>query len=320
MNGVRRVLRGLARVGYAIVFAALLLTIAFGSAGIIALWAHPPGTTARAELTWPGDSELGHALDGSQADLASIAQATDRLAILARGAIGALTADDQGPFGEALTEGSAVASSIERDSVTLRAHLSSLPGAGTLDLLSYGSDVLARRVGLLTALDATQGLGRAWATLTTGSLQASALIGLLVAHDTTAGSAAAQGRAADYEAALTTLDAAIARLDDAVVIRDRLANTTDVSTLDQWIGRNRRYDEILKTLYGALRDSGGVVNDVVRAAYQEESQARANLPPDPRGLVVIIADIGQGGLNQAVIAIDQARARLTLAIQALSPP
>ncbi len=119
---------------------------------------------------------------------------------------------------------------------------------------------------------------------------------------------------------MTTLDAAIARLNDAVVIRDRLANTTDVSTLDQWIGRNRRYDQILKTLYGALRDSGGVVNDIVRAAYQEESQARANLPPDTRGLVVIIADIGQGGLNQAVIAIDQARARLTLAIQALSPP
>lgn len=320
MHGVRRILRILTRLGYALVFSGLLLAIAFGSAGIVALWTHPPGTAARAELTWQGDTGLGRALDSSQVDLVSIAEQTDRLAVLARGAIGALTSNDQGPFGAALTEGSALASSIEHDSASLRDRLSSLPGAGPFDVLRYGGDVLARRVGLLAALDATQGLGRSWATLTSGSLQASALIGLLVAHDTTVGSAAAQGRAADYEAALATLDTAIAHLDDAVVIRDRLANTTDVSTLDEWIRRNRRYDEVLKALYGALRDSGGVINDAVRAAYQDESDARAALPPDPRGEVVIVADIGRGGLNQAVIAIDQARARLTLAIQALSAP
>ncbi|MBI2763775.1 MAG: hypothetical protein HYX54_08520 [Chloroflexi bacterium] len=320
MNGVRRSLHVLARVGYLLVFAGLLLAIAFGSAGIVALWAHPPGTAARAELTWQGDTQLGAMLDRSQVDLVSIAEKTDRLAVLARGAIGALTADDQGPFSDALTEGSALASSIERDSGSLRERLTSLPGAGTFDVLRYDGGVLARRVGLLAALDATRGLGRSWATLTTGSLQASALIGLLVAHDTTVGRAAAQGRAANYEAALATLDMAIARLDDAVVIRDRLANTTDVSTLDQWIERNRRYDEVLTALYGALRDSGGVLTDAVRAARQDESNARAALPPDTRGLVVIIADIGRGGLNQAVIAIDQARARLTLAIQALSAP
>jgi len=57
---------------------------------------------------------------------------------------------------------------------------------------------------------------------------------------------------------------------------------------------------------------------VVRAAYQEEGAARALLPPDTRALVVIIADIGRGGLNQAVIAIEQARGRLNLALEALA--
>ena len=71
-------------------------------------------------------------------------------------------------------------------------------------------------------------------------------------------------------------------------------------------------------LYGALRDSGGVIDDVVRAAFREEGLARADLPPDTKGLVVILADVGQGGLNQAVIAIDQARARLGLALDALN--
>ena len=62
-----------------------------------------------------------------------------------------------------------------------------------------------------------------------------------------------------------------------------------------------------------------LVNDAVRAAYREESAAREQLPPDTRGLVVIVADIGRGGLNQAVIAIEQARGRLNLALQALAP-
>ncbi|MES2210799.1 MAG: hypothetical protein V4515_11535 [Chloroflexota bacterium] len=318
MSRVQRVLRAVRRAGVAIGFAALLLAIALGSAGIVALWAHPPGTAARAELTWQGDSQLGKVLNGSQAELSAIAAQTDRLVVLARGAIGSLTSDDQAPFEDALAEGSLLVTRIESDASTLRAELAALPGARAVDVLRYGADVLARRAGLLSALDATQGLARSWTTLTSGSLQASALIGLLVAHDTTVGSAAAQGRAADYAGALATLDAAIARLDAAVVIRDRLVNTTDVSTLDEWLRRNRRYDEALIALYGALRDSGGAIDDAVRAAYREESLARANLPPDTRGLVVILADIGRGGLNQAVIAIEQARARLTLAIQGLT--
>jgi hypothetical protein len=61
------------------------------------------------------------------------------------------------------------------------------------------------------------------------------------------------------------------------------------------------------------------VSDAVRDAYREESAARAQLPPDTRGLIVIVADIGRGGLNQAVIAIEQARGRLNLALEALAP-
>ena len=299
-------------------FAALLLAIAVGSAGVVALWSHPPGTAGRAELTWAGDTRLGGKLDGAQTELGLIAADTDRLAILARAAIASLTADGHQQFGDALAEGTSLADTIETNSAALRASLAALPGDGSADVLTYNTEVLAKRAGLLSALDATKGLGRSWSSLTGRSLQASMLIGLLSSHDATVGSAAARGRSSDYLGALTTLDSAIAQLDEALDIRNQLANTTDVSTLDEWMRRNRRYDEALMHLYGALRDSGGVIDDTVRSAFHEEGLARADLPPDTRGLVVILADVGQGGLNQAVIAIDQARARLGLALDALS--
>ncbi len=314
----RKLLRAALRLVIYGAFGALMLAIAVGSAGIVALWSHPPGTAARVELTWAGDTKLSAWLDAAQTDLAAIAADTDRLAVLARGAIGSLTADDQGSFGEALTEGTTVADTIETSSASLRETLANLPGAEPVDALTYNADVLARRADLIAALDATQGLGRSWVTLTSASLQASTVISLLAAHDSTVGAAAAQGRATDYVSALATLDSAVARLDDALVIRNRLANTTDVSTLDDWMRRNRLYDQALIALYAALRDSGGVIDDAVRAAFREESRARADLPPDTRGLVVILADIGRGGLNQAVIAIDQARARLDLALNRLT--
>ncbi len=299
-------------------FTVLLAAIALGSAGVIAVWSHPPGTPARAELTWHGDTTLGASLDAAQGRLSTVAGELDRLSVLSRGAIGALIANQASSLNDALTEGGTVATSIQNDSVSLRAGLASLSGASDDAPIHYGRDVLARRAAIIAALDATEGLGRSWVSLTAGSLRASRLIVLLADHDTTVAAAAAQGRNAKYADALSTLVKAAASLDEAVKIRDQLANTADVSTLDEWVARNRRYDVALNALYSALRASGGKVNDAVRTAFTEEGAARAQLPPDTRGLVVIIAAIGQGGLNQAVIAIEQARGRLNLALEGLT--
>ena len=81
-----------------------------------------------------------------------------------------------------------------------------------------------------------------------------------------------------------------------------------------WIDRNAAYDAALRRLYEALLDSKGQVTDHVRAAFDGEQAARRELPPDTRGLVVIMSDIAQGGLNQAVIAIEEARGALASAI------
>lgn len=297
----------------------IAIVIALGGAGIVAQWSHPPGTSGRAELTWAADREVGPRLDGAYADLEAISVRVDRLAVLARGALGALTADDRTPFLDALAEGREASSAIQSASTVLRGELDALPGTGAADTITYSADSLARRSSMLTALDATGSLGLDWARLTSGAVMASDLIALLNSHDLTVAAAAAEGREAQYQAALDTLARATGMLDDATDIRDQFENTSDVELLDTWLARNRRYDAALTGLYTALRDSGGIVNDAVRAAYREESAARELLPPDTRGLVIIVGDIGRGGLNQAVIAIEQARGRLSLALQALAP-
>jgi alkylhydroperoxidase/carboxymuconolactone decarboxylase family protein YurZ len=101
---------------------------------------------------------------------------------------------------------------------------------------------------------------------------------------------------------------------EARELRDRLAATTDVETLSSWIDRNAAYDAALRQLYEALLESKGKVTDRVRSAIGAEQVARQQLPADTRALVVIMSDIAQGGLNQAVIAIEEARGALGSAL------
>jgi len=176
-----------------------------------------------------------------------------------------------------------------------------------------------RRTRLRDALGATVDLQGAWARLTAGSIAASRLAARLDDHDQAVLKAAEQGRNAKYKAAAATLDDADAAIADARTLRDRLAATVDVSTLDQWLDRNADYDTALRTLYLALKDVGGRVTDAVREAVAAERAAKDRLPPDRRGMIVIMAEIGRGGMSSAVIAIEEARGRLTDALAAPSP-
>jgi hypothetical protein len=103
-------------------------------------------------------------------------------------------------------------------------------------------------------------------------------------------------------------------------MRDVLANTVDVSVLDQWMDRNAAYDKALRALYVALNRAGGKITDDVRDERAAEQEARRRLPPDSRGLIVIIAEIGRGGMNGAVIAIEEAKARIADALDPTAAP
>jgi hypothetical protein len=132
--------------------------------------------------------------------------------------------------------------------------------------------------------------------------------------------AAALGRAARYRDAIAGLDAADATIVAARTLRNQLANTVDVGVLDEWLDRNAAYDVALRNLYAEYATVGNKVTQELRNAIAAEAAARRELPPDTRGLVVIMAEIGRGGMNGAVIAIEEARGRLTSAIAAAAPP
>jgi len=169
---------------------------------------------------------------------------------------------------------------------------------------------LARYDDASAALAAVDPLRPAWERLTAGAVPATELTGRLLAHDKIAATAIQSGGAGKYAQAITRIDKAAAELVAARAIRDRLAATVDVATLDDWLDRNVVYDTALRDLWDALRRSSGRVTDVVRDAAARERSARALLPPDARALVVILGDVARGGLNQAVIVIEEARGRL----------
>ena len=160
----------------------------------------------------------------------------------------------------------------------------------------------------------TDGLETDWAGFAGRALSAATLTNLLSRHDKQTADAAAQGSAAHYRQALDLLDESDAMIEQARGLRDDLAGSTDVSTLTTWIDRNAAYDAAVRRLYDALLESKGRVTDRVREAFAGEQAARRGLPADTRGLVVIMSDIARGGLNQAVISIEQARGALSSAL------
>lgn len=298
------------RVALAVGWLATAAVIALGAAGLVGVMAHPPGTPARAELTSAGDAVAGPIVTQAETDLIDLTDDVRRLGQLARGALAALAADDSELVAETVGDGGDLVEAIEADAIALDLRLETLPGSGPTQALTLSPSILARRERAREALTATEGLGDLWSRLAAGAATAARVRTLLEDHDRVAGEAAAIGRDGDYAGALVGLDAADALIAEARTLRDGLRNTVDVSTLTQWLDRNAEYDAALRHLYQSLVDSNGIVNDEVRQAFRDERAARELLPADTQGLVIILAEIAQGGLTQAVIGIEEARGRL----------
>ena len=214
----------------------------------------------------------------------------------------------------AIADGTAMVDAIEADIAQLRASLAAVPWIGPGERLVLSPGVRARYDAITETISMASGLGDEWRALVRGVSGASRLITLLEVQEQEAAAAAGEGSNRRWRAALLHIDAAEAALDEAATLRDRLRNTTDVATLTRWIDRNRAYDDALRTLYAALQASNGRTTAAVREAFTAERRAHARLPGDTRALVVIMADVAQGGLNQAVIAIELTRGELERAL------
>jgi hypothetical protein len=312
--------RFLQRVALALVWLLIVAVVSVGGAGLVAAMANQPATPSRAELTYAGDAAAKVALDRAQVELVDLTKDVERLGELGRGALTALVSSDFTTLDSAVADGQTLARAIDTRSAQIRDELGQVPGTGPDEALVWSPDTSQRRDLALAAVAATGGLEVAWARLAAGSTVANRLTVLLTDHDTTAGKAAATGRDLKFAAALKTLATARAMLDQARILRDALANTVDVTTLTQWIDRNVEYDTALATLYTATIAGKGKVTKAMKDAAIAERKARDFLPSNTSGLVIILAEIGRGGLNQAVIGIEETRAKLQAAIDRLSPP
>ncbi len=293
-----------------LVWVVVALCIAAGAAGIIATVNHVPGTSARAELTWPADREVEPALDTATADLEALAEHVDGLSSTARQALALLVEGDEQGLQDTISEGTAILLETRALAGRLDGSLAAIPHTGEAWELYVSADLRHRYTQLADAAGLATGLEGDWATFTGQALDAVRLSRLLARHDEETAAAATDGAAGRYRQALDGLAAPDATLAEARELADRLAARTDTTTLVQWLDLNAAYDRALRTLYETMLASDGVVTNEVRAASQAESDARARLPRDTRALVVIMSDAAQGGLNQAVISIEKARGAL----------
>lgn len=299
---------GRAAVRVAWIAAAAIL--ALGAAGIVAALDHLPGGPGRPELTWTADRAVAPDLDAATTDLGALADAVGVLGEDGREALAALVARDTPGLGAAIAAGTAQLDAIDAAAAKLESDLAGLPLDTPDRAIRYSAATLARYDELAGALAAVEPLRPAWERLAAGVVPAVELTAHLLDHDRIAGEAVRFGGAGKYPQAIARIAAASAELEAAGAIRDRLAAAVDVTTLDQWIGANATYDDALHDLWDALRRSRGRVTNAVRDAAARERAAKEQLPPDARALVVILGDVARGGLNQAVIAIEEARGEL----------
>jgi hypothetical protein len=296
----------------------LAAVLALGGAGLVGQLSHPPGDARRAELTATADAALSERLDDFATGLEDVGSQVDGLAEDARLALAAVSSGDATTISTALDHGATRVATIDAATAALHASLESLPGAGAAAATQYSNDVLVRRAALAAALGAVGSLSDEWAAVTARSSDASALMQLITSHDTTLASAAAAGVKAQYETAVSRCRDALHILNALAAMRAEVVQGGE-TVLDDWLDRNRTHDKALRDLYRALRRSGGARNSVVDAAYRAEQAALAQLPSDNRAIIVILSEVAAGGLSQAVVAIEVARARIDQAIAEASP-
>jgi hypothetical protein len=298
----------------AIVWPIVVGLVALGIAGLVAGLDHRPEDFGRPELTWARDEAVAAELDGAAAELSGIADEVERLGLLGRGSLAALTSRDFDLLDQTIASGTVLATAIRDEGTVLRTRLLALPMSEPDTELRLSPATLDRYARLVAALDATNGLAGSWARLVQGSLSAGRLTALLEGHDRLILEGIDAGVTGNWTTALARIDSATALLVEAEGLRDELQNTVDVGTLNEWLRRNREYDVALRALYVVSAESPTRVTPEIRAALAAEKAARDALPRDTANLGIILAEIARGGLNQAVIGIEEARARLADAL------
>jgi hypothetical protein len=288
----------------------LAIAVALGGSGLVSQLGHVPGSPQRQELTWAADAALNARLADATESLHDIDGNVERMSEAAKAALGSVASVDPAALKTNLERGNGAAILIEKATQDLRTAMSGLPGDGPQAAMTYSNATLVRRARILAALDAALTLAASWQSVTARSLDAARAAGLLNLHNQQIADATNLGRSGRYKDAVARIETGKITLQDITSLRDQIVAAGDTNVLDAWIQVNRVFDDALEALYKGLDASHGKNTIVVQALYRDEQNAFNNLPKDNRAIIVIVAQLAQGGLNQAVLAINDAQGRI----------
>ncbi len=294
-------------IGAALVWLVVALVVAVGAAGIVSAVGGAPGTAARAELTWAGDQELRGGIAGATGRLADLSNEIDALGEKGRLALTHIAVPDVAGAQSIIDEGSPIAERIGTMAADLRSATSTLPGIESQAGLRYSPEVVAQRTFLAAATAATADVEETWVRFTVAATAAEGLAARLLNHDQQTGAAAKLASGAKYADALKKLDESDATMAEISALHEKLAAAADTTVLAAWIERSTAYDATVRKLWEEMVKSKGVLTPAARALLVDEGRARALLPSNTKALTVIMGEVAQAGLQQAVISIEEAR-------------
>ena len=244
-----RTLAILGRALRAIAWTAVLVVLAASAAGLTGQFWHPPGSDARAELTYAGDTAMKVRLDAASTQLTAIAADIERLAGEAKTALEEVASPDSTRLQDSLQRGGQAAAAIDLETQALRESLAGLPGDGPAAEIDYSNATLVRRAAVLAAIDAAGSVAGQWQSVTGRATDAAHLTSLIDQHNRAMIDATNRGRDRKYAEANTFIDSALLTVDQVVAVRKRIITSTDRTVLDEWVDRNRTWDIALKALY-----------------------------------------------------------------------
>jgi hypothetical protein len=298
-----------------ITLTAVLVLISMGAAGLTTASDRPATDRSRPELTAHQDQLARPWLEsmGSQAD--AVVGRVDAVNEAGRSVLRLLQGLDPAQINDALATGDKASSDLEVAVRTMSDERSHVPtGVVALRMSHANQQALA---AIDAVLAAATGVPSTWQSLASDTRQVTTLLVALVGHDGLVFRATTAGRQEDWSGALDLLQQGSVSLAAARAVRDKLAKTNDVSTLDDLLNRYDAYDSALVALYTALRDGAAQDSQQVKDLSSAVDRAEAALPADTGALKVIVAEASESSIAGDVVTLEQARGTADEAVASL---
>jgi hypothetical protein len=269
--------------------------------------------TSRANQT------LSDELDAAVRDLARLGDDVDSLGTQARKALSNLTQLNEPDLKAAWDAGWNNVNSIDAEAADLSSRMQCAEWDATLQeslTKTYSTAMVGRYHKVCLAVTSVAPLHDDWQGIVDGSGAAMQTVDDIDTHDSLVADAMKLATSGRYPDAIAALGKASPAISDATTTANRLAATTDVSTLTDWLARTKAMDDALRALWQSMIDSKGVVTKQVATALRAVASAKALLPDTAGVRQVVVLELA-ASVTADGLAIQTARGELDEALSEL---